>query len=380
MAITPIFIDSGGDQTGGLDAWAITAGLVSIDTTTFHTGPAAIKLDTGSPAAVSVVQRADAWGSGSNHVRRVSYWWRTPAAFPAADDNMFFFISLTPVVGPGLTYRPSGKMKIFGVVGGVVTYSADSLSTLTPSTWYRITFSAGLNGSTETWEARIYINGVLECLMNSSVGDLTESQPAFARWRIGALSGDNYVSYIDDIYIDDGDGQSTLDDPGDVRVTNKRPMRNGTLVDFTGTGTTTTGIGTGTAPYVSQYPLDLTGYVEVITVGVVKTHEFDVERPEAGYVDLSTPGTIYRAVMGWVYSNAGVGKVPDIIVGGVATTLPAGAYGDQMAATPTVYPAGTGADIGLRTSTASVTWDLYECGVQIAYEIIPVALAWIKVP
>jgi hypothetical protein len=110
----------------------------------------------------------------------------------------------------------------------------------------------------------------------------------------------------------------------------------------------------------------------MVGAGSAVTEEYNVENVSTGDIDL-TGATLFDW-MGWVFAKSLASETASIVVGGtssnIALTSTATAF--MAAKGSATYPAGTGTDIGLVTSTTVTTVSLYECGVQIAYTPAPV--------
>jgi hypothetical protein len=175
--------------------------------------------------------------------------------------------------------------------------------------------------------------------------------------------------WIDDFYVDN---RTDLTDPGDVRVTAKRPFANGTTNGFTTQiGAGGSGYGSGHAPQVNERPLSQTNGWSMVGAGAAVTEEYSVEGASVGDVDVSIH-PIYDW-SSWVFAKSLASETASLIVGGatsnIALTSTATAF--QKAAGSTIYPVGS-TDVGIITDTSLTTVSLYECGVLIAFSPVVV--------
>jgi hypothetical protein len=170
---------------------------------------------------------------------------------------------------------------------------------------------------------------------------------------------------MSDFYIDNS---SSLTDTGNIWVTAKRPVANGTTNGFsTQIGSGGSGYGTGHSPQVNERPLSTTNGWSMVGAGSAVTEEYNIEGKSVGDIDISTATIIDW--LGWVSIKALAGETGNVIIDGAsvaqAITTTATLY-TKIKGSAT-YPAGTGADIGFQTTTALTTVSLYECGVIVAY-------------
>jgi hypothetical protein len=178
--------------------------------------------------------------------------------------------------------------------------------------------------------------------------------------------------WIDDEYIDN---RTNKTDPGNVRITAKRPNANGSINNFTTQiGSGNSGYGTGHSPQVNERPLSTTNGWLISTTATL-AEKYNIEAASVG--DINITGAAIVDFMGWVYTaidSTADSPSQHIAVDGVnttiiLTTLPA-MY--TQVAGKTTYPARTGTDIGMNTTftTNAHLTSLYECGILVAY-ILP---------
>jgi hypothetical protein len=345
------FINSGGDSTFDLLAWTTTSNA-SIDGTISHTGPKSIKCGTGAVAG-QVNKSGVIQDSGT----RSSFW----VYFPSIPAAQTIFASYGNEGGGTNVWRlrieTDGKLTVL-----VTTGTATGTTVLSAATWYRISFSYTVSTTTSN-EARLRINGASELSLSNITLPSTGSSQFSVRTNTAAA-----IAYFDDIYIDDS---SALTDPGDVRVTAKRPVSNGTKVEFTaevGTGPAPNGTGSGHAVNVSERPYnDVYGWSINNVSGAVKTEEYTIESASTGDVNIS--GLTIVDYLGWIVANSGAPVTGSIMLGGSSSGTVGldvtKVYFSKVAGS-TTYPAG-GTDIGLLTDTSTNVSNLYEAGVVIAY-------------
>lgn len=351
------FLEPGGDATFDLTFWGGgSGGTVATATDVVNTGTHSLKFQTTATPA-----DANLWttnGTLADAGRRISVWWRGDtrpglngqSIITLATANHANFVCAVQMNTNGtLTLFPNGAT------------AATGTNPLQVNTWYRLTFSYTVTNTT-TFQFKLFINGTLEATSNA--GTLATTGTSQLQLQTDSGFGANVISWFDDVYVDDG---ATLDDPGNIHVTAKRPFANGTLngwgILFGSAGP----YGSGRAQYVNNEPLDTTSGITNNGTGPA-TQEFTIEAVAVGDVGLTNATLV--GVRGWVYGDSTPDSTGNIIVDGTQTAIALTATKTlfaQNSATPTVYPAGTGADIGAVTTAADVITHLYEGGVLVAY-------------
>lgn len=230
-------------------------------------------------------------------------------------------------------------------------------STLSTGTWYRLCLSYTITSGAVN-EFRLYKDSVSDI----SVTNATLTTIGVSRFRIGLTDGT--VDFrTSDHYIDDS---TALTDTGDVWVTAKRPISNGTLNEFTTqVGTGTPSYGSGHAPQVNERELNA-GNAWSIQNAVKKTEQYTIEGASIG--DMNITGKTIVDYVGWVSCKVGSSSTGNIIVNNVATNISvttANAIFTKVAGS-TTYPAGN-TDIGIDTNTVNQLFTLNECGILIAF-------------
>lgn len=366
MATT--FLEAGTDATQDLTFYPNQAiggsGSVASASDQSHTGARSLKLVTvanshflGSPD-----------GACADAGTRLSFWVRFGST-PTTDMN-FLSIWVTgfadQVLGLGLT--TGGKLQLIHN-DNAAQIGASGATTIAATTWTRITLSYVIT-TTTNWTAKVYVNGALE--MTRSNADVTLGFTGSG--QVGPMLDKSLTSgslsaltvWYDDFYIDNG---SDLADPGDIRVTAKRPFANGTTNGFTTQiGAGGSGYGSGHAPQVNEQPLSQTNGWSMIGAGSAVTEEYNIEGLTVGDVD-PTGATIVDA-MGWLFAKALASETGSLVLKGVSSniSLTSTATLFTKAAGSSTYPAGTGTDIGMITTTALTTVSLFELGVLIAFQ------------
>lgn len=359
----PTFIESGSDATQDLTLYSASTGTVASSTAQAYTGPRSINCNAGNPAvSASVTTPA---GTLADAGRRISFRYRFDSLSLTAN-QIFNCVDASALRVIACRLASTGILNIDTGGGGNL---GSGTKVLAVNTWYRITFSYTVS-STTVFTAKLYVDGVLDA---TAVNSGTLARTGSTKLILGLSSMPiNTNCWIDDIYIDDG---SDYTDPGtarprSLRVTAKRPFANGTANNFTTQiGAGGSGYGSGHAPQVNEQPLSVTNGWAMVGVGAVVTEEYNGENRATGDVDLT--GQPIVGVMGWAYAKSLLAETGKIIVDGTQTNIAltnANTMFQQVSATPTVYPAGSGADIGIVTDTTVTTVSLYECGLHIAYE------------
>lgn len=383
---TCTFLSAGTDETQ--DTTLFTNGLVVAGSGSSvasasdqaHTGARSLKCVVGAAngAASASTQNATLADAGS----AISCWVRFSSVAPSVDT--FWLIAATAGIGDdilGVGIDTSGHLVVNGI--GQYANRQHGSTALSANTWYRVTM-AYVIASVSSWSVTVYLNGVSEVTMSNTQGNLSATATSALLCGVDAFTLTNNVSsiltvWIDDIYVDNRTDKS---DPGNISVTAKRPFDAGLSDALTGTGTPSGyGASGGTLnwQYVNERPLNTSNFVSGAGNGITgKTDYYAIEGLSVGDVDLT--GLTIQAVMGWLYVNASSSVTGKIIVDGTSTSKtftasspPSGTLLQrQLSSTPTVYPAGTGSDIGVTTGgSGAITVSLYECGILVAY--IPAA-------
>lgn len=374
MAVTK-FIESGSAATQGFEFWPSFNGTASTGTLTSDAqsvlGSArSIKISTGASAdGFAAVSKQ---GIMADAGRRFSMGVRFHGT-PTPATNAAEFISIINNGGGVLVFMIAldASMKINLITDnhtvlatGSVALSQDTdyrllcVYTITSTTVNSITVKI-FDSSNNLVDTITVTNGTLQF----TGGDTMD----FALRDNGFNAGANFTVYGAHFYVDDG----TSGDPGNIRVTAKRPISNGTSIQFiTQIGAGGSGVGTGHAPQVNERPLSQTNGWSLSNT-TKATEEYNIEGIAAGDNDLT--GATIVDYTGWIFSNVNsIANTPahHIIVNGVATTITesvtAGLF-TQIAGSST-YPAGTGSDIGMdaQFATAHLT-RLFEAGILVAY-------------
>lgn len=359
---TMTYAESGTDATQDLVFYGFTSGTVASATDQSYTGPRSLKCSTGSPAATALAQTVS--GILADTGRRISYRFQFNSNINAAFVQVSWLLQVDGSTSiQEVRLRSDGRLdnRAFGAT------TATGTAVLVPNTWYRITVSYTITNTT-TFRFDIYVNGVLDSSVTA--GTLTNTGTSIFRLSSVNTAGDNFDSWFDDIYVDDG---ADYTDPGDTRqggprVTAKRPFSNGTTNGFTTQiGAGGSGYGSGHAPQVNEQPLNTANGWSMIGAGAAVTEEYNIEDEATGDVNLRDK--MVRGKLGWVYAKALAAETAQIIVDGVNSNISLTTSNKlfiQDSSTGT-YPAGTGADIGIITSTDLTTVSLYEAGILVVF-------------
>jgi Pectate lyase superfamily protein len=380
------FLEPGGDATHDQSFWPLGYnstspgnegsdgnGSITNDATQSHTGTYSLKSTLTAMSAAYVVTPD---GVCADAGTALSFWTRFSTVTPSVN-TCFLVIEQasdgTTVLALGITTAGTLRLGGTGNAGG---FSVTGTTVLSATTWTRIAVSYVITSGT-SFTVKVYLNGVLELTMSNTTGSLntvTTSCAAFGINDAQAFPSDALMTvWFDDVYIDN---RSDLSDPGNISITAKRPYANGTTNGFSTTGTAS-GYGSGHASYVNgNYPVgsDTTTYVSVVVVASAITEEYVIEGLTVG--DVNVTGATIAGVRGWVFASSTLTETDKILVDGtqssIAVTSTASLF-SQNSATPTVYPAGTGTDIGFVTNSTAATAKLFGAGVLIAF--IPGAIA-----
>lgn len=356
MATT--FLEPGGDATfnvantinGGF--WSFTSGA-AIATDFVHGGHIkSIKYRAGG--AGDIVRATGSADSGT----RISFYIYIVAYPTSATLGYFLQTSLAGSGKNKLRITSTGVLQLLNNSDSQIGSNGATLST---GTWYRISLAYMITSSSVN-EFRVFVDGV----SSISVTNATSVGTGATAIDIGNLNGEATLdSRSSDHYIDDS---SSLTDTGDVWVTAKRPNANGTANNFsTQIGSGGSGYGTGHSPQVNERALSTTNGWSMIGAGSAVTEEYNIESVSTGDIDLT--GATIIDYMGWVYASAALSETGNIIVNNVSTNISLTSTNTMFtkAAGSTTYPAGSGTDIGIVTSTTVTTVSLYETGIMIAF-------------
>lgn len=349
--VTTKFMEAGSSATGAFDFYSSTSGTITSDSGTTRGGnPRSIKLNTGSPAAVVRAVKDSILADAG---RRISVWWNFPDATPPA--TLSGFMSAQNSSGSGLIQTSLGTDgKLILIAVGATT--ATGTTVLQDGVWYRISLCYTITSST-VWSARLYLNGVLEASLDST-GTLSQTLPS-ARLTIvlQAATGDNFVAYFSDVYVDDG---TMLNDPGNVSITNKLPASNSTNQFDTFIGANPANRWTN----VNEFPVStVNGWQQAASTQVVEV--YGIEAQATGYRNLDASTILAKSP--WIYAKGAAGALgtPAIMLDGGATavTLTNAAKLHASLADGSTWPT----SIGMRSTGVADDTFLYDTGALIAY-------------
>lgn len=353
------FLEPGGDAdfavttTNGF--WGTASGAAVATDFVHGTHVKSIKYRTG---------QADSLGSKSATLadagRRISFYVYLNA-LPNATANIACLHSSTggtdsPLVNFKLT--SAGVLQLWN---GATAQIGTNGATLSTGVWYRISLAYTITSTTVN-RFELFVNGVSSISITNATLTIIVSN----YFQIGNLSTNATLDMrSSDHYIDDS---SALTDTGDIWVTAKRPNANGTINGFTTQiGSGGSGYGSGHSPQVNERALSTTNGWSMIGAGSAITEEYNIENISTGDIDLSTATII--DYIGWVSAKTLNAETASIVVNGTSSNI-------SLTTTiqiftkivgSTSYPAGTGTDIGIITTTAVTTVSLYECGIIIAF-------------
>lgn len=371
---TTKYLEAGTDATQDFSMWFSNAtsgsGAETSATDQAHTGARSIKSVISVDNDLAIVVSFD--GTVADAGSLVSFWIRLSTVTPT-NDILLMCTETTSDGSPqlGIKLTTAGH---FAIVGRTASTGLSVAGTASPSanTWTRVSLSWVLT-SGSSYTIKLYVNGVLDATMTNATGTITVTNGVCL--LLGLLNniptlaipggGGALTAWYDDIYTDN---RSDFTDSGDVRVTAKRPFANGTTNGFTTQiGAGGSGYGTGHAPQVNEQPLSQTNGWSMIGAGSAITEEYNIEGLTVGDVNLT--GATIVDTMGWIFAKALVGENASLVLKGATTTAaltstpsPFTAY-----AASSTYPAGTGTDIGLITTTALTTVSLYEAGILVGF-------------
>jgi hypothetical protein len=261
-----------------------------------------------------------------------------------------------------LTVTSAGVLSIYGSSASLATGS-----TLSTGQWYRISVAYTITSASVN-RFEVFVNGV-SSISATNITLTGGGSTGSTKVRFGLLVDTTFSTRLSDMYVDNS---SSLTDTGNIWVTAKRPVSNGSVNGFTTQiGAGGSGYGTGHSPQVNERPLSTTNGWSMVGAGSAVTEEYNIEAKNVGDIDISTATIVDW--LGWVSMKSLVGETVQIILNGAnnsqAITSTATLYTKIKGSS--TYPSGSGADIGIVTDTSLTTASLYECGVVVAY--IPVS-------
>lgn len=346
------FLEPGGDADFGVGLWNSNSGAPTAATDFVHgTHQRSIKYRTNVDDHVG--RSACLSDTGS----RASVWIYLNA-LPGAIASVISFRqsnNTTNVVILRLT--SAGVLQLWNGTAAQIGSNGPTLST---GQWYRISIAYTIT-STSVNRFEVFVNGTSAIsVTNATVGNIGTSQ-----FVVGNTSSNNTLDLrSSDHYVDNS---NALTDPGNIWVTAKRPVSNGTTNGFTTQiGSGGSGYGTGHSPQVNERPLNTADGWSMIGAGSAITEEYTIEGQSVGDIDIT--GSTIVDFSGWISAGAAVGETASLILVGAATNA---ALTSTITiffayAGVTTYPGG-GTDIGITTTTALTTVSLYECGVLVAF-------------
>lgn len=260
-----------------------------------------------------------------------------------------------------LTLNSSGNIKLIKASDGS-TYGTGS-TVLAANTDYRISIVYTVTSTTIN-TITVYVNGLSEIAVTNVTLPATGTSQFILGQGLdnGVNSGTTF--YFAHIYVDDG----TSGDPGNIRVTAKRPFANGTTNGFTTQiGSGNSGYGSGHADEVNERPNSDSNGWAITTVASAITEEYNIESVSQGDIDIT--GATIVDYTGWLRTKALTAETAQIIVNNSASNISITSsivFYTKIAGSST-YPAGTGTDIGEISAAIATTISLYEAGIIVAY-------------
>jgi hypothetical protein len=321
--------------------------------------------------------------------------------------SLYIYISALPTSADGFIFRAhsssgidqdsfslritsGGVLQLWSGDGGTPAQIGSNGSTLSTGIWYRLSLAYTITSTTIN-RFELFKNGVSDI----SITNATLNGTSSLLWVIGKSTSDTTFDFRSSDHY--ADNSTSLTDTGDIWVTAKRPNANGTTNGFTTQiGAGGSGYGTGHSPQVNERPLSTTNGWSMVGAGSTVTEEYNIESKSTGDIDISNTTSIVVNLLkedgfsllqengskivvegtfsivdyvGWASMGSVVSETVQMIVNGVN-------FAQLITNTQTLYtkiagsssyPAGTGADIGITTSTTLTTVSLYECGVLVAY-------------
>lgn len=283
--------------------------------------------------------------------------------------SFYIYIVTLPSSGKSIISIGSNEWELFITSAGILQLSrwdsdaqiGSNGATLSIGQWYRISLAYTITSTTVN-RFELFVDGVSSIsITNATIGTVG----AGTTFILGNYSGGTFDFRSSDHYVDNS---SSLTDTGNIWVTAKRPVSNGTTNGFTTQiGAGGSGYGSGHSPQVNERALSTTNGWSMIGAGSAITEEYNIEGKAVGDIDISAATIVDW--LGWASMSSLVGEALNLIIDGanvVKTTTSSAVLYTAIKGSAT-YPAGTGTDIGIQTTTALTTVSLYECGVIVAY-------------
>ncbi len=282
------------------------------------------------------------------------------AARPSLTASFFSMEDVTNTVLVDLRMTSAGVLQLWN---HAVAQIGTNGSTLSTGRWYRISLAYTITSTTVN-RFELFVDGV----SSISITNATLAAVSTNHFILGNSDGDAGIDFrSSDIYLDNS---SSLTDTGNIWVTAKRPVANGTTNGFsTQIGSGGSSYGSGHSPQVNERALSNTNGWSMVGAGSAVTEEYNAETKTTGDIDISAKGIQIIDVGAWADIKSLVGETINIILNGInfsqAITSTETLYTKFAGATS--YPADAGTDIGVQTDTSLTTVSLYELGVLVAY-------------
>ena len=351
-----VFLEPGGDADFLVNAmtgfWAFKNGTPAVATDFVHGNHIkSIKYRAGQQDYLQTLETGTTTG-------RWSYYIYLNVLPTTSSAIILFMVGAGNTVG-SLLLTTGGILQL---TDGFGTQIGSNGATLNTGQWYRISLAFSITSTTVNSFA-LFVDGV-SSITGTNVTLINTATSYY--FRLGNYSTNNGLDLrTSDHYLDNS---SSLTDPGNIWVTAKRPVSNGTTNGFTTRiGAGGSGYGTGHSPQVNERPSSTTNGWSMVGAGAAVTEEYNIETQNIG--DMNITGKTIVDWLGWAIMNSLAGETVQIILNGAnnsqAITSSATLY-TKIKGSAT-YPAGSGTDIGIITTTALTTVSLYETGVIIAF-------------
>lgn len=349
-----LFLEPGGDADFGTSFWTILSGVPAVATDFVHGNhQRSIKY---RPANTDILKTGNILGNTSG---RISFYMYINATNNSSQVR-FLEVRRTAIVilfalqlAAGRVLQLTGASSQIGTNGPALQLGG----------WQRICLTYSITSSTVN-RFEVFVDGVSAISVTNAT---LPSTPNAIFAEIGNIDNDTLLDFrSSDHYIDDS---SSLTDTGNIWVTAKRPNANGTTNGFaTQIGSGGSGYGTGHSPQINERPLSNINGWSMIGAGSAITEEYNIESRNIG--DFNLTGMTIIDYLGWVDCQAVLAETAQIVVNGVTSNISLGTNTEALftqIAGATIYPAGTGTDIGIIASTTVTTVSLYECGIIVAF-------------
>lgn len=356
-AVTTLFMESGTDATHDGKFYTTFPSNASSDPFLPNTGPRSVKCNSGAGNSACQVRFDNNLADAG---RRVTAYFNF-TNLPGTGTRIIDFKTTSGGTTFSLNLTNTGQLRLL-----TLGTNCGNGSTISTGKWYRLSVAYTITSTTD-FSIKAFLNGTQDiaatqanCTLNA-----TGSEDLFIGWA--SQPGANLVMNFDDVYLDNG---TTVDDPGNIKVTAKLPSTvNNNEFDFT----------TGTGA-VNERPLSTTNNMNDTTSNTPGAlQDYTLQTATQGDMDISDHTLVARTAWVWAARGATGAQTTaaSIIDNGTETsiTLTSSSAMYSVITDSVTYPSNA-AGIGMRAIDGTYDTAFYEGGTLIAY--IPTTLSKVK--